>query len=142
MFRKFAGVAVVVVLFSGIALAKEYKGRLKKVDTDAKKLTIVGKDKNDQTISYDDKTEFYGGPENKKFTTEQFDKFVKRFQGMKEKAKDKFKGKKDKGKGRRGGIETTIQTNEKDVATKVTFKFRGKGGKGGKDKPKGDKTEE
>jgi hypothetical protein len=62
VFQKFAG-AVLVVLIGGVALAAEYKGRITKIDTAGKKITITtgkGGDAKDTTLTYNDDTKFVG----------------------------------------------------------------------------------
>src|SRR5262245_1629747 len=59
MLRRFVSAAVGVVAIAGLALAKDYKGVITKIDAEGKKITfkVEGEDKA-KTFTYDDDTKF------------------------------------------------------------------------------------
>lgn len=107
MLRRFIAVAGVLVLFTGIALAKDHKGTLVKVDIEDKKITVkIGDD--EKSFKIDDKTEWLRAGKTDKITpiaSEKLPDFAK----LVEKA----------AKGR--GVQCQISTDEDDkVVKKVT----------------------
>jgi hypothetical protein len=88
MIRRLAAVSLVVVLFVGIALAKDYKGPLKKVDGTKITVTVDGKEKE---FTVDDAVEFTykaKGEDKTKTGTDVTTLLTKRLEKAKEKGKD------------------------------------------------------
>ena len=117
------GVALMGLVVGGI-FAGEYKGKVKSVDTDAKKITIETKD-GEKTFKYTGDSKIVGG--RGEMTFEKLGEFMA-------KAKERSKAGGDKGgKGGKGGGGVTVTTEgEGDKETVKELKMGG-GGKKKKD---------
>ena len=108
------GVALMGLVVGGI-IAGEYKGKVKSIDTDAKKITIETKD-GEKTFKYTGDSKIVGGKGEMSF--EKLGEFMA-------KAKEKAKEGGDKGKGR-GGFGVTVTTDgEGDKETVKEVKMGG-----------------
>lgn len=115
------GVALMGLVVGGI-IAGEYKGRVKSIDTDAKKITIDTKD-GEKTFKYTGDSKIVGG--KGEMTFEKLGEFMA-------KAKEKGKDGGEKGKGRGGFGVTVITEGDGDKETVKEVKMGG-GGKKKKD---------
>ncbi|RLS48406.1 MAG: hypothetical protein DWH88_03950 [Planctomycetota bacterium] len=114
------GVALLGLVVGGI-IAGEYKGKIKSIDTDAKKVTLETKD-GDKTFKYTGESKIVGGKGDMTF-----DKMAEYMAKAKEKSKDAPEG--GKGKGGRGGLGVTVITNgegDKETITEVKMAARAK----------------
>ena len=114
------GVALLGLVVGGI-IAGEYKGKIKSIDTDAKKVTLETKD-GDKTFKYTGESKIVGGKGDMTF-----DKMAEFMAKAKEKSKDAPEG--GKGKGDRGGLGVTVITNgegDKETITEVKMAARAK----------------
>ena len=114
------GVALLGLVVGGI-IAGEYKGKIKSIDTDAKKVTLETKD-GDKTFKYTGESKIVGGKGDMTF-----DKMAEFMAKAKEKSKDAPEG--GKGKGGRGGLGVTVITNgegDKETINEVKMAARAK----------------
>lgn len=109
------GLALMGLVVGGI-IAGEYKGKIKSIDTDAKKITIETKD-GEKTFKYTGDSKIVGG--RGEMTFEKLSEFMAK---AKEKGKDAPEG--GKGKGGRGGV-TVITEGEGDKETVKEVKMGG-----------------
>ena len=103
------GVALLGLVVGGI-IAGEYKGKIKSIDTDAKKVTLETKD-GDKTFKYTGESKIVGGKGD--MTFDKMAEFMA----------------KAKGKGGRGCLGVTVITNgegDKETITEVKMAARAK----------------